>query len=134
MDEDHAGEQATKSGRAQASMAGAPEAAPTVVSETPRRRRRETLEQEIDRALGDEAPRVGFREEALASFGVRGLVAPSRAERDTFHIEIGVQFVCRHAAKKLITCTITRRTLSRYPPLHTTMDFYLRLTPPLKQS
>ena len=50
--------------------------------QAPRRRRGETPEQEMARALGDEAPRVGIREEALPSKGVRGPVAPSRAERE----------------------------------------------------
>ena len=83
MDEDDMGEQGSRSDSARASVATAPGAAPTEAKEAPRRRRpRESLEQEMARVLSDGAPHVAFQEEALLSKGLRGLAAPSWAERE----------------------------------------------------
>ena len=80
--EDRSGDQEMTRQGAQVSVDGVPGAAQAGEGRTPRRRGRETPDQEMARALGDEVPRIGIREEAIPSVGVRRSVTPSRAERE----------------------------------------------------
>ena len=67
---------------AQASADDVPQVAQAEEGRVPRRRERESPDQEMARALEVEIPRIGIREEAIPSVGVRRPIAPSRAERE----------------------------------------------------
>ena len=77
-DDSRAGDREAMPQGAQAPVDGVPGAARGSGDSIPRRRGRENPGQDVGRALADEAP----REEALPAKGVRGPVAPSRAERE----------------------------------------------------